>query len=134
MSFETLTVLQLKKICKELNIDILNAKTKKDYLDLLAKENISYDVYLDRAWGQEDASEKPKEEIVVKDETKATTTLAVKLNVKMAAYTIDGFRFDDNTPYHIVDRSMAEDFVKRTDGILVIADPAEVASFYGVSE
>lgn len=138
--FEKKTVLELKKICKVLEIDVTDLKKKTELLDAIEKSGYTWEAYLekiDKDFAYVEAKEKPESKVSVSIEEKVQTTTEQDVVLKMVhprstLNVANLMTFTIDEPFQVLSASKAEEILKLARGEVRKATPEEVKSFYGI--
>ena len=133
MSFKSKKVPELKKIAKLNLIDLGNARTKAEILEIFEQQEFTEEKYEKSLnYPQQDAEKKEEKAIPVKEQTKSQVVMTMRHD--RAVLTALGYTFTKEQPYVLVEYKDAEVMRKRISHEIREASPEEVASFYGVEK
>lgn len=134
--FESMTVSELKIVCKILHVDINKITKKSDIIAKISDSGYTHDDYLkatDEQFKYYEADQNPEEEIQIEDNTKSDEMVILKmvynrggLNVANKAY------FSIEEPYKVFSKEIAEEILRLGKDEVRVATPEEVKSFYKV--
>jgi hypothetical protein len=129
MSFDTLTVAELKEIATEFAVDTEGLKNKKDVIAALAEEGVTYSVYAKTLEAIEAATEEI--EVLPKFDPKAQAedTVLVRMTRANYRYDIHGHTFTDTHPFVAMSEEDAQLIFDTEEGFR-LATPKEVQDFY----
>jgi hypothetical protein len=129
MSFDTLTVAELKEIATEFAVDTEGLKNKKEVIAAMAEEGVTYSVYQKTIQAVEEATEEI--EILPKFDPKAQAenTLLVRMTRDNHRYDIHGYTFTKTHPFVAVTEEDAQKIFDTEEGFR-LATPKEVQDFY----
>ena len=129
MSFDTLTVAELKEIATEFAVDTEGLKNKKEVIAAMAEEGVTYSVYQKTLQAVEEATEEI--EILPKFDPKAQAenTLLVRMTRDNHRYDIHGYTFTKTHPFVAVTEEDAQKIFDTEEGFR-LATPKEVQGFY----
>jgi hypothetical protein len=129
MSFDTLTVAELKEIATEFAVDTEGLKNKKEVIAAMAEEGVTYSVYQKTLQAVEEATEEI--EILPKFDPKAQAenTLLVRMTRDNHRYDIHGYTFTKTHPFVAVTEEDAQKIFDTEEGFR-LATPKEVQDFY----
>lgn len=133
MSFKSKKVPELKKIAKLNLIDLGDARTKAEILEIFEQQEFTEEKYEKSLnYPQQDAEKKEEKAIPVKEQTKSQVVMTMRHD--RAVLTALGYTFTKEQPYVLVEYKDAEVMRKRISHEIREASPEEVASFYGVEK
>jgi hypothetical protein len=129
MSFDTLTVAELKEIATEFAVDTEGLKNKKDVIAAMAEEGVTYSVYQKTIQAVEEATEEI--EILPKFDPKAQAedTVLVRMTRDNMRYDIMGHTFTKTHPFVAMSEEDAQKIFDTEEGFR-LATPKEVQDFY----
>lgn len=129
MSFDTLTVAELKEIATEFAVDTEGLKNKKDIIAAMAEEGVTYSVYQKTMQAVEEATEEI--EILPKFDPKAQPedTVLVRMTRDNMRYDIIGHTFTKTHPFVAMSEEDAQQIFDTEEGFR-LATPKEVQDFY----
>jgi hypothetical protein len=129
MSFDTLTVAELKEIATEFAVDTEGLKNKKDVIAAMAEEGVTYSVYQKTIQAVEEATEEI--EILPKFDPKAQAedTVLVRMTRENMRYDIIGHTFTKTHPFVAMSEDDAQKIFDTEEGFR-LATPKEVQDFY----
>ena len=130
MSFDTLTVAELKEIATEFAVDTESLKNKKDIIAAMAEEGVTYSVYAKTLKDIEDATEEievlprlnPKSPV-------AENAVLVRMTRDNYRYDILGQSFTKDHPFVAMSPEDAQEIFDQEEGFR-LATPREVQDFY----
>jgi hypothetical protein len=138
--FESKTVLELKAICKVLDIDVKDLKKKVDYLGAIEESGYTWESYLekvDKDFAFVEAEIKEEVEVKVETKEKVETSPQSDVVLKMVhprsalnVSNIVTFTFDQ--PFQVMSASRAEEILNLARGEVRKATTEEIKSFYGI--
>jgi len=129
MSFDTLTVAELKEIATEFAVDTEGLKNKKDVIAAMAEEGVTYSVYAKTLEAIEAATEEI--EVLPKFDPKAQPedTILVRMTRENMRYDIHGHTFTKDHPFVAMSEEDAQTIFDSEEGFR-LATPKEVQDFY----
>jgi hypothetical protein len=129
MSFDTLTVAELKEIATEFAVDTEGLKNKKEVIAAMAEEGVTYSVYQKTIQAVEEATEEI--EILPKFDPKAQPedTILVRMTRDNHRYDIHGYSFTKTHPFVAMSEDDAQKIFDTEEGFR-LATPKEVQDFY----
>lgn len=129
MSFDTLTVAELKEIATEFAVDTEGLKNKKEIIAAMAEEGVTYSVYQKTMQAVEEATEEI--EILPKFDPKAQAedTVLVRMTRDNMRYDIMGHTFTKTHPFVAMSEEDAQKIFDTEEGFR-LATPKEVQDFY----
>ena len=138
--FEKKTVLELKKICKVLEIDTTDLKKKTDLLKAIEDAGHTWDSYMSKVetdFAYVEAEEKPQAKVVASVEDKVQTQTEQEVVLKMVhprstLNVANLLTFTIEEPFQILSASKAEEILNLARGEVRKATADEVKSFYGI--
>ncbi len=138
--FEKKTVLELKKICKVLEIDTTDLKKKVEILDAIEKSGYTWESYLEKVdddFSYIQAKEKPEAQVSVSIKEKVQTTTEQDVVLKMvhprsSLNVANLLTFTIDEPFQVLSAAQAEEILKLARGEVRKATADEIKSFYGI--
>ena len=129
MSFDTLTVAELKEIATEFAVDTEGLKNKKEVIAAMAEEGVTYSVYQKTIQAVEEATEEI--EILPKFDPKAQAedTVLVRMTRDNMRYDIIGHTFTKSHPFVAMSEEDAQKIFDTEEGFR-LGTPKEVQDFY----
>lgn len=129
MSFDTLTVAELKEIATEFAVDTEGLKNKKEIIAAMAEEGVTYSVYQKTIQAVEEATEEI--EILPKFDPKAQAedTVLVRMTRDNMRYDIIGHTFTKSHPFVAMTEEDAQKIFDTEEGFR-LGTPKEVQDFY----
>jgi hypothetical protein len=129
MSFDTLTVAELKEIATEFAVDTEGLKNKKEVIAAMAEEGVTYSVYQKTIQAVEEAKEEI--EILPKFDPKAQAedTVLVRMTRDNMRYDIIGHTFTKSHPFVAMTEEDAQKIFDTEEGFR-LGTPKEVQDFY----
>jgi hypothetical protein len=129
MSFDTLTVAELKEIATEFAVDTEGLKNKKEVIAAMAEEGVTYSVYQKTIQAVEEATEEI--EILPKFDPKAQAedTVLVRMTRDNMRYDIIGHTFTKSHPFVAMTEEDAQKIFDTEEGFR-LGTPKEVQDFY----
>jgi hypothetical protein len=130
MSFDTLKVVELKKIAEDFAVDTNSLKNKNDIIAALSEEGVTWAVYQQTIKNIEDETEEieilprfnPKQDL-------AEDTVLVRMTRENFRYDIIGFTFTKQHPFIAMHKDKAQAIFDKEEGFRP-ATPKEVQDFY----
>ena len=132
MSFETLKVLELKKIAEDFAVDTDGLKNKADIIAALAEEGVTWSVYNKTIEKMEEDEEDMSVEVLPKFDPKAEqpeNTVLVRMTRANFRYDIMGFTFTKEHPFVAMNKEDAQEIFDKEEGFR-LATPKEVQEYY----
>lgn len=143
MSFNDMTLIDLKKVAEEFGVDSPVKITKQKLIDMLAEEGVTYDVYKHFDKISKDAEEKKaaQQEQQVQQQQMiqmqqfqqpqfyAPRNILVKMDRSNLSYQTGRYVFTQEHPYVAMPEQDATEIFATESGFRM-ANPAEVQSFY----
>jgi hypothetical protein len=138
--FEKKTVLELKAICKVLDIDVKDLKKKVDYLDAIEASGYTWESYLekvDKDFAFVEAEVKKETEVKVEVKQKVETQTEADVVLKMvhprsALNVANITTFTIEEPFQVLTAEKAEQILNLARGEVRKATTEEIKSFYGI--
>lgn len=138
--FEKKTVLELKAICKVLDIDVKDLKKKVDYLGAIEASGYTWESYLekvDKDFTFVEAEVKKDPEIKVETKEKVQTSSESDVVLKMvhprSALNVSNIiTFTIEEPFKVMSAEKAEQILNLARGEVRKATTEEIKSFYGI--
>lgn len=138
--FENKTVLELKAICKVLDIDVKDLKKKVDYLGAIEESGYTWESYLkkvDKDFTYVKAEVKEETEVVVEVKEKVQTSPKDDVVLKMvhprSALNVSNIiTFTIEQPFKVLSAEKAEQILNLARGEVRKATAEEIKSFYGI--
>jgi hypothetical protein len=138
--FEKKTVLELKAICKVLDIDVKDLKKKVDYLGAIEESGYTWESYLqkvDKDFTYVEAEVKEETEIKVEVKEKVETLPKDDVVLKMvhprSALNVSNIiTFTIEQPFKVLSAEKAEQILNLARGEVRKATTEEIKSFYGI--
>jgi hypothetical protein len=138
--FEKKTVLELKAICKVLDIDVKDLKKKVDYLGAIEESGYTWESYLqkvDRDFTYVEAEIKEEKEVKVEVKEKVETLPKDDVVLKMvhprSALNVSNIiTFTIEQPFKVLSAEKAEQILNLARGEVRKATTEEIKSFYGI--
>ena len=129
MSFDTLTVAELKEIATEFAVDTEGLKNKKEVIAAMAEEGVTYSVYQKTIQAVEEATEEI--EILPKFDPKAQAedTVLVRMTRDNMRYDIIGHTFTKSHPFVAMSEEDAQKIFDTEEGFR-LGTPKEVQDVY----
>ena len=130
MSFDTLTVAELKEIATEFAVDTESLKNKKDIIAAMSEEGVTYSVYAKTLKDIEDATEEI--EVLPRLNPKslvAENAVLVRMTRDNYRYDILGQSFTKDHPFVAMSPEDAQEIFDQEEGFR-LATPREVQDFY----
>jgi hypothetical protein len=139
MSFNEMTLIELKKVAEEFGVDSPVKITKQRIIDLLAEEGVTYDVYkhFDKlskdAEDKKAAQEQQQQNIQVQQfqppQYFAPKNILVKMDRANFSYQAGRYNFTQEHPYVAMTEAEAN-YIFATETGFRMATPHEVQQFY----
>jgi hypothetical protein len=142
--FESMTVSELKFVCKVLRIDLGKATKKSDIVSLINSTGFTHDDYLqatNEQFTHKDAEEK-KEPVVeqveqpetdnVIENTKSDSVILKMVHPRSALNVANKAYFTLEEPFKVFAKEKAEEILRLGKDEVRLATPEEVKSFYKV--
>jgi hypothetical protein len=138
--FEKKTVLELKAICKVLDIDVKDLKKKVDYLGAIEESGHTWESYLekvDKDFAYVEAVTKKETEVKVEVKQKVETQTEADVVLKMvhprsALNVANLTTFTIEEPFKVLSAEKAEEILNLARGEVRKATTEEIKSFYGI--
>jgi hypothetical protein len=138
--FEKKTVLELKAICKVLDIDVKDLKKKVDYLGAIETSGYTWESYLEKVdkdftYVEAEVKEETEVKVEVKEkvETLAQEDVVLKMVHPRSALNVSNIiTFTIEQPFQVMSASKAEEILNLARGEVRRATTDEVKSFYGI--
>ena len=130
MSFDKLTVAELKAIATEFAVDTEDLKTKKDVIAAMAEEGVTYSVYAKTMQVLEEEAEEI--EVLPRFNPKEATpenSVLVRMVRDNMRYDILGHTFTKTHPFVAMQEDDAQKIFDKEEGFR-LATPKEVQDFY----
>lgn len=145
MSFENMTVMELKKVARLTAVDLGTAKKRVDIIKVLHENGVTYDYYISSFPSERPEPIKPEpsiedleappptveQKVHVNDVTKAKKVI-VKLSSGWSVLETDFGRVTQASPFLLVDSEQLPDVLATGD--FRVATPEEVAEAYGLNK
>jgi hypothetical protein len=138
--FESKTVLELKAICKVLDIEVKDLRKKVDYLGAIEASGYTWESYLekvDKDFTYVEAVTKEETEIKVEVKEKVQTQTEADVVLKMvhprsALNVANLTTFTIEEPFKVLSAEKAEEILNLARGEVRKATTEEIKSFYGI--
>lgn len=138
--FEKKTVLELKAICKVLDIDVKDLRKKVDYLGAIEESGHTWESYLekvDKDFTYVEAEIKEETEVKVEVKEKVETLPKEDVVLKMvhprSALNVSNIiTFTIEQPFKVLSAEKAEQILNLARGEVRKATTEEIKSFYGI--
>jgi hypothetical protein len=138
--FESKTVLELKAICKVLDIDVKDLRKKVDYLGAIEASGYTWESYLekvDKDFTYVEAVTKEETEVKVEVKQKVETQTEADIVLKMvhprsALNVANLTTFTIEEPFKVLSAEKAEEILNLARGEVRKATTEEIKSFYGI--
>ncbi len=138
--FEKKTVLELKAICKVLDIDVKDLKKKVDYLGAIEASGYTWESYLekvDKDFTYVEAVVKEETEVKVEVKEKVETQTQADVVLKMvhprsSLNVANLTTFTIEEPFKVLSAEKAEEILNLARGEVRKATTEEIKSFYGI--
>ena len=138
--FESKTVLELKAICKVLDIDVKDLRKKVDYLGAIEASGYTWESYLekvDKDFTYVEAVTKEKTEVKVevtqKVETQTEADIVLKMVHPRSALNVANLTtFTIEEHFKVLSAEKAEEILNLARGEVRKATTEEIKSFYGI--
>jgi len=138
--FEKKTVLELKAICKVLDIDVKDLRKKVDYLGAIEASGYTWESYLekvDKDFTYVEAVTKEETEVKVEVKQKVETQTEADIVLKMvhprsALNVANLTTFTIEEPFKVLSAEKAEEILNLARGEVRKATTEEIKSFYGI--
>jgi len=138
--FENKTVLELKAICKVLDIDVKDLKKKVDYLGAIEESGYTWESYLEKvdkdfAYVEAVVKEETQVKVEVKEkvETQAKEDVVLKMVYPRSALNVANITtFTIEEPFKVLSAEKAEEILNLARGEVRKATAEEIKSFYGI--
>lgn len=138
MSFDKMTVLQLKKIASETGVNVDNANKKVEIIEALNENGVTFDYYSEKFINAEKGEslvnkvvDEVKEQPKVKDVTKSKKTV-LRLVSGWSTLQTEWGTATQASPFIMVDSTEVDAATKSGD--FKVATPEEVAKAYGIDK
>jgi hypothetical protein len=129
MSFDTLTVAELKEIATEFAVDTEGLKNKKEVIAAMAEEGVTYSVYQKTVQAIEEATEEVEILPVFDPKAQPEDTILVRMTRDNHRYDIHGYSFTKTHPFVAMSEDDAQKIFDTEEGFR-LATPKEVQDFY----
>jgi len=129
MSFDTLTVAELKEIATEFAVDTEGLKNKKEIIAAMAEEGVTYSVYQKTVQAIEEAKEEIEILPVFDPKAQPEDTILVRMTRDNHRYDIHGYSFTKTHPFVAMSEDDAQKIFDTEEGFR-LATPKEVQDFY----
>jgi hypothetical protein len=129
MSFDTLTVAELKEIATEFAVDTEGLKNKKEIIAAMAEEGVTYSVYQKTVQAIEEATEEIEILPVFDPKAQPEDTILVRMTRDNHRYDIHGYSFTKTHPFVAMSEDDAQKIFDTEEGFR-LATPKEVQDFY----
>jgi hypothetical protein len=129
MSFDTLTVAELKEIATEFAVDTEGLKNKKEVIAAMAEEGVTYSVYQKTVQAIEEATEEIEILPVFDPKAQPEDTILVRMTRDNHRYDIHGYSFTKTHPFVAMSEDDAQKIFDTEEGFR-LATPKEVQDFY----
>jgi hypothetical protein len=138
--FEKKTVLELKAICKVLDIDVKDLKKKVDYLGAIEESGHTWESYLEKvdkdfAYVEAVVKEETQVKVEVKEKVETQTEADVVLKMvhpRSALNVANLTTFTIEEPFKVLSAEKAEQILNLARGEVRKATTEEIKSFYGI--
>ena len=130
MSFDTLTVAELKEIATEFAVDTEGLKNKKEVIAAMAEEGVTYSVYQKTVKAIEEATEEIEILPVFDPKAQPEDTILVRMTRDNHRYDIHGYSFTKTHPFVAMSEDDAQKIFDTEEGFR-LATPKEVQEYYG---
>jgi hypothetical protein len=138
--FESKTVLELKAICKVLDIEVKDLRKKVDYLGAIEASGYTWESYLekvDKDFTYVEAVTKEETEVKVEVKEKVQTQTEADVVLKMvhprsALNVANLTTFTIEEPFKVLSAEKAEEILNLARGEVRKATTEEIKSFYGI--
>jgi hypothetical protein len=138
--FEKKTVLELKAICKVLDIDVKDLKKKVDYLGAIEESGHTWESYLEKvdkdfAYVEAVVKEETQVKVEVKEKVETQTEADVVLKMvhpRSALNVANITTFTIEEPFKVLSAEKAEQILNLARGEVRKATTEEIKSFYGI--
>jgi hypothetical protein len=138
--FEKKTVLELKAICKVLDIDVKDLKKKVDYLGAIEESGYTWESYLEKvdkdfAYVEAVVKEETQVKVEVKEKVETQTEADVVLKMvhpRSALNVANLTTFTIEEPFKVLSAEKAEEILNLARGEVRKATTEEIKSFYGI--
>jgi len=134
MSFNDMTLIDLKRIADDFGVESPTKITKQKLIDLLFEEGVTYDVYAHFDKLSKDASEKQEEEMQFVPAPQIINsfmqnTILVKMDRANLSYQVGRYIFTQDHPFVAMTQEDANVLFSTEQGFRV-ANPIEAQQFY----
>jgi hypothetical protein len=129
MSFDTLTVAELKEIATEFAVDTEGLKNKKEVIAAMAEEGVTYSVYQKTVQAIEEATEEIEILPIFDPKAQPEDTILVRMTRDNHRYDIHGYSFTKTHPFVAMSEDDAQKIFDTEEGFR-LATPKEVQDFY----
>jgi hypothetical protein len=138
--FEKKTVLELKAICKVLDIDVKDLKKKVDYLGAIEASGYTWESYLEKVdkdftYVEAEVKEETEVKVEVKEkiETETQSDVVLKMVHPRSALNVSNIiTFTIEEPFKVLSAKKAEEILNLARGEVRKATAEEIKSFYGI--
>lgn len=128
MSFDELKISDLKKIAEDFGVDIESIKAKKDIINAIEEEGVTWSVYKQTQQNMEEVEDMTEEKPVKAKEIKGDEVL-VRMTRNNFRYDTNGFTFTKDHPYVAMPAGKAQEIFDKEEGFR-LATPREVQEYY----
>jgi hypothetical protein len=129
MSFDTLTVAELKEIATEFAVDTEGLKNKKEVIAAMSEEGVTYSVYQKTIQAIEEATEEIEILPIFDPKAQPEDTILVRMTRDNHRYDIHGYSFTKSHPFVAMSEDDAQKIFDTEEGFR-LATPKEVQDFY----
>jgi len=129
MSFDTLTVAELKEIATEFAVDTEGLKNKKEIIAAMSEEGVTYSVYQKTIQAIEEATEEIEILPTFDPKAQPEDTILVRMTRDNHRYDIHGYSFTKTHPFVAMSEDDAQKIFDTEEGFR-LATPKEVQDFY----
>ena len=126
MSFQSMTVAELRQVADSFGVDLTNVKGKSMIVGAIEADGVSYDMYNTIVMAQKEDYIEPE-----KPQTKEIkgNAVLVRMERNNGTYETHGLRFTKDHPYALTDEETAQSIFEREEGFRP-ATPKELQEFY----
>lgn len=129
MSFQDMTIAELRDVSREFAVDIENAKTKSAVLAAIESDGVTYEMYNTITLAQKANLEEQSKVKNVDPVKPSLESMLVRMDRRNSLYETHGVVFTREHPYALVDLETAQFIFDTEDGFRP-ATPRELQEFY----
>jgi len=139
MSFDTLTLIDLKKIAEDFGVESPTKITKKALIDLLHEDGVTYEIYahFDKISKDKEETKREEEEMQAQfyinqpaaAQSNQTNTVLIKMERNNSSYQVGRYTFTQEHPFVAMPVWDAQ-YIFDTESGFRLATPSEVQGYY----